>query len=176
MTAVAGKRAAAADVQAVTDLAAKATPLYVQLTADAAAITGTGLVAVMTFTIPWTGTYVFDGLITLTNTVAAGRPGLGFGGTCTTSAWRWAGQVTHYNSATATGGSVPQSGTTAPASGSQISSADWTTTTGFSAFQVKGAFTVSATGTWTVCFSEASGTGTVNVKAGSMVTVQYAGS
>jgi hypothetical protein len=151
----------------------KLEPLYVQLTADATAITGTALSTVMTFTIAYTGTYVFDGLFTLTNTSAVGRPGLGFGGTCTTSAWRWGGSTIHFNSATGTQGSVSASGTTAPALGSSIVSSDFTTTTGFSSFHVLGTFTVSATGTWTVRFSEASGSGTVNIKAGSMATVRY---
>lgn len=164
------------DVQAVDDKAASLAPMYVQRTSDASAITGTTLTSVMSFTIPQTGTYVFDGLITLTNTSAVGQPGFGFGGTCTTSAWRWAGATIHFNSATATQGSVSASGTTAPTSGSSIVASDFTTTTGFSSFHVKGSFTVSATGTWTVCFSEAVGSGTVNVKSGSMVTVQYTGS
>jgi hypothetical protein len=153
----------------------KLQPLYVQLTADASAITGTTLSTVMTFTTSWTGTYEFDGLFTLTNTSAVGRPGLGFGGTCTTSAWRWGGSTIHFNSATATQGSVSASGTTAPTLGSAIVSSDFTTTTGFSSFHVKGTFTVSATGTWTIRFSEASGSGTVNIKAGSMATVRFVG-
>jgi hypothetical protein len=147
-------------------------PLYSQLTADASAITGTTLSTVMTFTITYTGTYEFDGLFTLTNTSAVGRPGLGFGGTCTTSAWRWGGSTIHFNSATGTQGSVSASGTTAPTSGSSIVSSDFTTTTGFSSFHVKGTFTVSATGSWTIRFSEASGAGTVNIKSGSMATVR----
>lgn len=158
----------------VTTVEPKAATLFDQRTADAAGISSTTLVSVLQVTLPKTGTYVFDALVTLTNVTAVGRPGFALGGTATATAWRWSSGTVHYNSATASQ-ATNTSGTTYPAAtaGTAIVNSDFTTTTGHSYVHIKGTVTVSATGTLQFRFSEASGSGTVSVKAGSMVTVSY---
>lgn len=145
--------------------------LFDQRTADSGSITGTSLTTVLTVTVPSTGDYAFSLLATLTNTSAVGRPGFGTGGTSTISYYRWASQTIHYNSATATQG-FSGTGTAHPSVGDPIVNSDFTTTTGFSAVQIQGKITVSAAGTLAFRFSEASGSGTVTIKAGSSVSVQ----
>lgn len=145
-----------------------------QRTTDAAAISSTTLVSVLSVTLPKAGTYTYDALITLTNTTAVGRPGFALGGTSTPTAWRWSSVLTHYN--TATGSQATNtSGTTYPAStaGFPLVNSDLTTTTGHSGLHIKGTVTVSAAGTLQFRLSEQAGAGSVNVKAGSIVTVDF---
>lgn len=150
--------------------------LYDQLTADAAAITTTTLVTLLTVTLPTAATYAFDLQAALSHGTAVGRPGFALGGTSVPTAWRWVGHTTHYNTATASQG-MNASGIAYPAStaGTAIVNSDFTTTAGFSASRIRGTISVSAPGTLTFRFSEATGTGAVNVKAGTMVTVNLIG-
>lgn len=145
-----------------------------QRTTDASAISSTTLVSVLSVTLPRTGTYRFEALVTMTNTGAVGRPGFALGGTSTASAWRWVSQAAHYNTATGTQAGSG-SGTTYPGStsGGALVNSDWTTTTGHSGVHIRGTVTVTVAGTLDFRFSEASGSGSVNVKAGSIVTVNY---
>lgn len=167
MTVLAGAPINASDVN-------KLEALIDQRASDASAISSTTLVSVLTVTLPRTGTYRFDAMVVLTNITNVGRPAFALGGTSTASAWRYATKTQHYNSATASqaGGN---SGTTYPGStsGTTIVNSDFTTTTGHSAVLIRGTVTVSAIGTLDFRFSEGSGTGTVSVKAGSMVTVNF---
>lgn len=164
MTVFAGAPINASDVN-------KLEPLMDQRASDASAISSTTLVSVLSVTLPRTGTYRFDMLVPLTNTGAVGRPGFALGGTSTATAWRWASQTVHYNTATASQATTA-SGTSFPGStsGTALVNSDFTTTTGFSGVQMRGTVTVSAVGTLDFRFSEASGAGSVNVKAGAIVT------
>lgn len=167
MTVFAGAPINASDIN-------KLEALVDQRTSDSAAISSTTLVSVLTVTLPRTGTYRFNALIPLTNITNVGRPAFALGGTSTASAWRYVTATGHYNSATASQGNA-NSGTTYPGttSGSTIVNSDFTTTTGFSHVHIQGQVTVSAIGTLDFRFSEGSGTGSVSVKAGAIVTVNF---
>lgn len=167
MTVLAGAPIYASDVN-------KLEALVDQRTTDAAAITSTTLVSVLSVTLPRVGTYRFEALVTMTNTSAVGRPGFALGGTSTASAWRWTAQSVHYNTATGSQ-AINTSGTAYPGStsGTALVNSDWTTTTGHSGVHIRGTVTVSAIGTLDFRFSEASGSGNVNVKAGSIATVNF---
>lgn len=145
-----------------------------QRTSDASAITTTTLSSVLSVTVTRTGTWEFDALIAFTNTGAAGRPGFALGGTSTPTSWRWVASTVHYNTATGSQGSTG-SGTSYPGStsGTALVASDLTTTTGFSTVHIKGTVVLSAAGTIQLRMSEASGSGSLNVKAGSMVTFNY---
>lgn len=160
-----------ADVQALATAATNRKTLVDQRTTDSAGITSTTVTSVLSVTLPATGTYEFSVLAVLTNTVATGQPGFALGGTSTATAWRWASEAVHYNTASGSQGGGT-SGTTYVTTGTAIVNTSWTTTGGFSAVTIKGTVTVSAAGTLTFGFSEASGSGTVTIKAGSIATVR----
>lgn len=160
-----------ADVEDVATDADNRKVLVDQLTADGSGITGTSLSTVLTVTLPAAGTYAFDALLLAANTVSAGRPGFGIGGTSTPTAWRWASQTTVYQQASGSQG-LSASGTTYPSTGTATSQNDWPVSTGYSAIGIKGQVTVSAAGTLTMRLSEALGSGTVTPKNGSIVTVR----
>lgn len=163
----------AGDVIAASDVNNLAT-LVDQLAADSSGITTTALVTVLTVTLPAIGTYTYDCQLNVTNTVAVGRPGFGLGGTSTPTAWRWASGTTHYNTATASQG-FTASGTTYPSTGTALVNSDFTTTAGYSPVRILGQVTVSAAGTLTFRLSEASGSGTVIARNGSIATVRFVG-
>lgn len=149
-------------------------PIYEQRTSDAAAISSTTLVSVMDLDLPYVGTYLVTAFVLLTNTGAVGRPGFAFGGTSTPTAWGWGAGGVHYNTATGSQG-TNAAGTTYPGStsGTAITNSDWTTTTGFSHVHIHGVVTISAVGTLEFRFSEATGSGSVNVKSRSIAIANF---
>lgn len=144
-----------------------------QLTSDASGITGTSLSTVLTVTLPAVGTYRFDAQLNITNTVSAGRPGFGIGGTSTPTSWRWAAHTTVYQQAAGSQGNMA-TGTTYPTTGTAVSQGDWPVSTGYSAVRVLGQVTVSAIGTLTMRLSQTVA-GTTTARNGSIVTVRLIG-
>lgn len=161
-----------ADVETVATDADNRKELVDQLTADASGITGTSLVTVLTVTLPAAGTYTYDCQFNVTNTVSAGVPGFGIGGTSTPTAWRWASQTVVFAQAAGSQGQT-SSGTSYPSTGTAVSQSNWPTSSGYSSIRVLGQVTVSAAGTLTMRLS-ATGAGTVGPKNGSIVTVRMA--
>jgi hypothetical protein len=143
-----------------------------QLTGASSSATGTGLVTVLSVTLPVAGTYVYDAQLNMTNTVTAGIPGVGIGGTSTPTAWRWASQTTVYQQAAGSQGFFA-SGTAYPSVGQALSQANWPVTSGFTAARILGQVTVSAPGTLTMGISETVA-GTATAQNGSILTVRRA--
>lgn len=147
-------------------------PLTNQRTAASSAITTTTLVEVLSVTLPAAGTYAFDALVLLTQTVAVGRPGLALGGTSTPTAWRWGAGSVVYNTASGSQ-ALAASGTTYPAStaGQVLTGVDWPASAGYCQTHVVGTVTVSAAGTFTIRLNESAGSGQVTAQPGSMLRV-----
>lgn len=130
------------------------------------------LVAFLSVTLPSAGTYVYDAQLDITNTVTAGIPGFGLGGTSTPTSWRWASQTTVYQQAAGSQG-FNAAGTAFPSAGQPLSQANWPVSSGFTAVRILGQITVSAPGTLTACLSETVA-GTAGAQAGSIFTVRRA--
>lgn len=154
----------------------KRIPLRDQMTADAAAVSSTTLVTMLTLTLPWVGTYNWNLQTQYTNLTNTGRIGFALGGTSTPSAWRWGSGNVQYN-ATAGGQGINDSGTSYPGStsGTALVNLDLAGSSGFCWANISGTVTVSAVGTLTFRFSRTAGTSSINIKKGSMVVALFEG-
>jgi len=155
-------------------------PLVDQRTTDVTGINSTTLVTGMTVTLPTTGVYYFQVQAKLSLLTAEAVAGFAVRGTMQTSAYNWVSAYGGINSSIvsstqASGGS----GTTIPsATGGTVLFSPKTPAVGEfnntrdSFAIISGTFTCSTAGTCLFQFSRTGGTGTISIKAGSIVRVE----
>lgn len=144
---------------------------YDEVDTNPAGTTSTTGTAYMSVTLPGPGTYAFSVHLLFTLTTATGVPGFALGGTSTPSSYRWASVCTPAGSTTGQQG-LQASGTSYPTNVEILSQTLLAAVATYGAILINGRVTVTAGGTLTFRVGRTSGTGTVNIKDSSNVSVR----